>query len=150
MDQDYTLDLAEVRRSLEAAEVISIYFPMVRKTLLLDTRSSPHDPPMVRVVPMTNTVEERFRELRRLRPRFTRPETLTVIPWMKYVGSLKRLGVWEAIVDRMVRAGGPAYGAKCDVCYQELLEEERAEVRRALTGENYESLWDQSEGEDED
>ena len=119
MDSDFSMDLAEVNRNLDAADVVSLYFPLLRKTLLIDIRRSELDPPMIRVVPMATTPEERFRSLHQMRPRFPRPESITIIPWPKYVGSLTRLGVWDHIVSRFAETGDPDLVRRCEACLQE-------------------------------
>ena len=141
MDSDFRLDISEVNRAVDSAEVVAIYFPLLRKTLLMDTRTSGLDGPMVKVVPMAASPEERFQSLRRLRPRFPRPESITIVPWAGYVASLERLGVWEHIVRRFAEAGDPALVRQCKACLEELAQAEHTEVRRAIRGENYETLW---------
>jgi hypothetical protein len=144
MDSDFRVDLAEVNRNLDTAEVVSLYFPLLRKTLLIDNRRSDVDGPMIKVVPMVSTPEERLRSLRQLRPRFSRPESVTIIPWPKYVGSLVRLGVWDHIVSRFAEVGDPELVRECEACLQELLTAERVEIGRAIRGENFQDLWRRS------
>ncbi|MGD0765090.1 MAG: hypothetical protein ABR978_02145 [Dehalococcoidia bacterium] len=146
MDFDFQLDLAEVTRSIEGSEVVAIYFPFLRKTLLIDARHSAVDPPMAKVVDMVATPEERFQSVRQLRPRFPRPESLVLIPWPKYVGSLVRLKIWERIVERFINLGFPETVKECEACYEELVALEKEEMRRALAGENYKSLWESVPG----
>jgi len=144
MDSDFRIDLAEVNRNLDTAEVVSLYFPLLRKTLLIDNRRSAVDGPMIKVVPMVATPEERFRSLRQLRPRFPKPESVTIIPWPKYVSSLLRLGVWDHIASRFAEAGDPELMRQCEACLQELLTAEREEIGRAIRGENFQDLWRRS------
>ena len=145
MDSDFRIDLAEVNRNLDAAEVVSLYFPLLRKTLLIDARSSGIDGPLVKVVPMVSTPEERFRSLRQMRPRFPKPDSITIIPWPKYVGSLVRLRVWDHIVSRFADLGDPELVRRCEACLRELLADERQEIGRAIRGENFQDLWRRSE-----
>ena len=149
MDSDFRIDLSEVNRNLDVAEVASLYFPLLRKTLLIDVRRSELDGPMVRVVPMASTPEERFRSLRQMRPRFSRPESITIIPWPKYVGSLVRLGVWDHIVTRFADLGDADLVRQCEACLVELLDAERQEIGRAIRGENFQDLWRRSETKDD-
>ena len=142
MDFDFQLDLSEMAHSLQTADIVAIYFPLLRKTLLVDARHSDIDPPLVKVVPMVATPEERFRSLRQLRPRFPKPDSITIIPWPKYVDSLVRLGIWEHIVRRFVNMGYPEVIKQSEACYRELVELEQEEVHRALTGDEYKSLWE--------
>ena len=144
MDSDFRIDVSEVTRSISFGEVIALYFPLWRKTLLMDARSNAIDGPMIKVVPMASSPEERFRELIRMRPRFSKPESITLIPWPKYVGGLVRSGVWDHIVRRFLEIGPPEIVRQCEECLQELYRVEQEEIRNAITGENYESLWDTS------
>lgn len=141
MDQGFHIDVDEVRRALDRADVIALFFPFMRKTLLLDTRRSRVDPPMVRVVGMVNSAEERIRSLQRLRPRFDRPEAIALIPWPGYVASIKSLRVWDLIVERLAAAGGQQCEVQLERCYRELVRLERAEFRRAILGKGYRTLW---------
>jgi hypothetical protein len=141
VDSDFRFDVAEVNRSIDAADVIALYFPLLRKTLLMDFRTNDVDGAMIKVVPMANTPEERFQSLLKMRPRFGRPESITIIPWVKYAQSLVGMGIWEHVVRRFADAGSPEAVRDCDRCIQELERLERKELRRALTGENYETIW---------
>jgi hypothetical protein len=141
MDNDYfRVDMAEVLKSVERADVLTIYFPILRKTLLVDGRSNENDGPMVKLVPMVATPDERVRELKRMRPRFPRPDSITFIPWPKYVDSLERLGVLDKLLGRF--EGSDAVVKECETAFHELQTLERQELRNAITGDNYETLWD--------
>jgi hypothetical protein len=142
MDSDFRIDIGEVCRAVGLAEIIALYFPLLRKTLLMDTRTNAVDGPMIRVVPMASSAEERFRELVRMRPRFPKPESINIVPWPKYVHSLVESEVWERILRRFVDIGTRDIVADCERCLQELYDVEREEIRRAITGDNYETLWD--------
>lgn len=133
--------MGEVNRNIDMAEVVALYFPLLRKTLLMDLRTNDLDGPMIRVVPMANTPEERFQSLVKMRPRFRKPESITIIPWPKYIASLGDLGIWDHIVRRYADTGSPGSVRECDRCYDELVRLEHDEVRRMITGENYETIW---------
>ena len=148
MDTDFRMDVDEINRNIDTAEVMGVYFPLIRKTLLIDTRSDGVDGPMIRVVPMVNNMEERFRSLRRLRPRFPRPESVTLIPWPKYVTSLKRLGIWDRVVQRFVGAGDMEAVRACEETFNELAELEKREIVEAIKGERYTTLWERKKGGD--
>ena len=142
MDSDFQIDIGEVQRAIDVGEITALYFPLIRKTLLMDTRTTPVDGPMIKVVPMASSPEERFRELVRMRPRLPKPESINIVPWPKYVASLVRLQVWDHIVRRYLEIGPPNVVKNCEECLQELHTIEQEELRRAITGERYETLWD--------
>jgi hypothetical protein len=142
MDSDFRIDVNEVHRAIDLGEIIALYFPLLRKTLLMDTRTTTLDGPLIKVVPMATSPEERFRELVRLRPRFPKPESISIIPWPKYAASLVRLDVWDHIVRRFLELGPPDIVRQCDECLQQIYRAERKEIRRAITGREYETLWE--------
>lgn len=142
MDSDFRIDIAEVQRAIDVGEITALYFPLLRKTLLMDTRTTAVDGPMIKVVPMASSAEERFRELIRLRPRLPTPESINIIPWPKYTASLVRLDVWDHIVRRFLEIGPREIVRQCEECLEEIQHVEREEIRHAITGEKYETLWD--------
>jgi len=144
MDSDFRIDIGEVHRAIDMGEIIALYFPLLRKTLLMDTRTTPLDGPMIKVVPMASSAEERYRELVRMRPRLPKPESISIVPWPKFVQSLVRTEVWDHIVRRYIELGPPDVVRQCEASLDELREFERDEIRRAITGEQFETLWDAS------
>lgn len=144
MDGDFRIDLDEVLKNIDIADVISIYFPILRKTILIDTRFTEEDPPMIRIVPMVTTPEERHRVLRRLRPHFPRPKAITVVPWPKYVESLVRLGIWRKVLERFVYSGHKEAVQACNQVLEEMYELEMEELSAVITGENYHTMWARS------
>ena len=132
-----------MNRNIDSAEVIALYFPLLRKTLLMDLRTNDVDGAMIRVVPMANTPEERFQSLVKMRPRFRKPDTIVIIPWPKYIASIADLGIWDHIVRRYAETGSPEIVRECERCYSQLSRLEREEIHRAITGENYETMWGQ-------
>ena len=111
MDGDFVLDLDEVMYSLENGEVISLSFQTFNKALVVDTRCSEREGPLVCVCPVVESPRERIRALRKMRPAFPRANNLTVIPWPKSVASLVSLGVWDRLVSRFESEGAARSGA---------------------------------------
>ena len=144
MDSDFRVDIEEVCRAIDGGEIIALYFPLMRKTLLMDLRTTPLDGPMIKVVPMAASPEDRYRELVRMRPRLPKPESINIVPWPKFVETLVRSGVWDRIARRYAEIGPPEIVRQCEECLQELYRVEQEELRRAVTGEDYEAIWDVS------
>jgi hypothetical protein len=141
MDNDFLLDYDEITKTIKSAEVITIRFVVVSERLLIDYRSSDADPPLVKLVERAATIEDRFRGLKKLRPRFRLPERINAIWWPKYVDRLVERGIWDAMVQRIVEAGFPEVERECDTVLEELRASERQEIRNALIGEGFQSLW---------
>ena len=137
----FEIDIDTVNRNISDAEVMTLFFPLLRKTLLVDTRSDDSAGPLVSVVDMVENSSQRFRSLRRMRPRFPRPESITMIPWTLGVGSLRHTGVWELLTARLSSSGDEGCLEAAARCLEELLAIERQEVWRALTGAQHHTLW---------
>jgi hypothetical protein len=141
MDGEFLLDVQEIIDSVQSAEVMSLFFPTLRKALVVDTRYTDTKGPMIRLMPMVGSPQERLRSLRRLRPGFPRVRSLTVVPWPRYVDSLVTLGVWDLIVDRLGRSGSQEVPEACDEVLSELRLAEKAELSAVVQGENYHTIW---------
>ena len=141
MDNDFFLDYDEIIKTIRKAEIVTFRFVVVSQRLLIDNRSSEIDPPLVKLVPRATSVEERFRSLKQLRPRFKLPQKISAIWWPKTVESMVQHGVWEAIVQRVDDAGFSEAARECEGVLEELRASERQELRNALTGEGFQSLW---------
>ena len=142
MDGDFRIDLGEILETVATAEVFLVFFPLLRRTLLVDTRVSSEDTPMIRLLPMATSPDERLRSLRRLRPRFPQPNRLNVIPWPKYVASLERLGVIDKLKARFSMLGYEFLLDHLDIMMVDLGELERAEMVAVIRGERYDTLWE--------
>ncbi|MBM3943882.1 MAG: hypothetical protein FJ317_00125 [SAR202 cluster bacterium] len=141
MDEDYGMDMTELLTSVDNAEVLSIFFPTFRKALIVDTRSNESQGPMVRIMPMAASPQERMRAIRRLRPGFPRLRNLTVVPWPRYVDSLVNQGIWQRIIGRF-QAGGHAEAlGQLHATLRELKRMERDELTSVVLGENYHTIW---------
>lgn len=142
MDNEFELDYDEIINTINTAEVVTFRFVVVPERLLFDTRSSEVDPPLVKLVPRATSVEDRFRALKQLRPRFKLPEKISAIWWPRPIETLVNSGVWDAIVQRVDDAGFSEAAEDCGGVLEELRASERKELYNALTGEGYQSLWE--------
>ena len=146
LDSGIELDLERVAQNIDEADVITIYFPLLGKTLLLDTRRNEHAGPLITLVPIAQDSIDRYRSFRRLRPSFPRPKSISMIPWTSRVDSLSQLGVWSRVISRVERiAPDPcAFVEMADACLGELRGLELRELLRAVSGEQYQTLWPSS------
>ena len=141
MDGDFVLDLENVIESIDTAEVLALSFPTFNKSLVMDTRSNPYDGPLVCIQPMVSSPRERIRSIRKMRSGFPWIDTLTVIPWLRYVDSLVTLGVWDRIMRRLAVAGHSDPLTTCDALLRDLRRLERDEMAAVLRGDNYHTIW---------
>ena len=141
MDGDFVIDLDDVNDSVERAEIMSLSFPKFNKALVIDTRANSADGPLVCILPMVGSPQERIRSIRKLREGFPRIESLTVIPWPRYIESLVSLGVWDRIVGRLAASGHTAPEDVCNALLRDLRRMEKAEIADVLSGDNYHTIW---------
>ncbi len=143
---EFGMDLDEVMEVIDSADVLVVRFAILDKRLLIDTRHDEVDGPLVKLVPKASSVEDRFRSLRELRPRFTLPEKIVSFTWPRQMETFRQAGLWSRIVDRLVASGYTGVKEQCEAVFGELLEEEKAEVMTAIRGgSNYQSLWERKE-----
>ena len=140
MDEEIDFDPDEVMSKIDEAEVISLFFPTFRKSVVIDTRYNDTEGPMIRVLPMVASPQERLRSIRRLRPSFPRLQHLTLIPWPRYVDSLVSLGVWDRIVGRLARSGHNQLVELCDSILAELVRLEKRGLAGVVRGDNFRTV----------
>ena len=142
---DYGLDLEEVARVIDAAEVLVIRFAILDKRLLIDARTSESEGPIISIVPKAGSVEERFKALKKLRPRLPLPEKIMSFMWPRQMETFRASGLWEKIEARMVSLGGEEMFKVCQTVFADLEQQEKAEVVAAIRGaDTYQSLWERS------
>ncbi len=142
---DYGLDVGEVTKVIDAAEVLVVRFAILDKRLLVDTRTSDKEGPTIAIVPKAGSIEERFKALKKLRPLFPLPEKIMSFLWPRHVETFRKSGLWDKIESRLVTLGGEAMTERCRKVYEELAQLERLEVLTAIRGgEGYQSLWERA------
>lgn len=141
MEGNFLFDMDEVIRSVKGAEVMSVFFPSLQRSLVVDTRSDAANGAFVGLLPMARSPQDRMRSIRRMRPGLPRPRNLTLIPWQRYISSLVSSGVWDSILERVGESGDGEALADCEKALAELMELEREETIGAITGENHHTLW---------
>ena len=97
MDQDDQF-LSQVFSAITEADVISIFFPLLRRALVIDLRrakdgDAPESPPMIRVLGQVNSMEERISSIEQLRPDMGKIRSILGVPWLKSVRSLEEAGI---------------------------------------------------------
>jgi hypothetical protein len=143
MENDFGLDLQDIFAVIDTAEVIIVRLQLIEQRLLIDTRQSALEGPMISLVPRAGSAEERFRSLKRMRPRFPVPDRIMSFQWPRQAGSLKAAGVWDRILHRLNQNGSDDVAQRCEEVFKEMLSLERQEMMAAIRGgEGYETVWE--------
>jgi len=144
MDNDFAIDIDAIFQVIDKADVITIRFLILPQRLLIDARCSESEGPLIKPVPRAASLEERFKSIKQLRPRFRLPEKITAIWWPKHVQELVSCGVWDRIVQRLSSAGFPQAAERCQEILEELIQQEQQETINAIAGKGYQCLWERT------
>ena len=143
MSEEFGVDLDEVFKVIDSADVLVVRFHLIQKRLLVDFRTKPGIGPFLAIVPRAESVEDRFRSIKRLRPDFGFPERVMSFSWPRTTPVLLASGVWAHLEQRMSGLGGDVAVAACATVFNEMLSEERKEIVGAIVGaEHYQTLWE--------
>src|SRR5215217_8383308 len=97
--------LKQVFTAISEADVISIFFPLLRRALVVDARNFAHIPPMIKVMPQVGSMEERIAGIEAERSELGKVRAILGIPWLKSVRTLEDQGVLDSLSERLVQAG---------------------------------------------
>ena len=135
--------LSEVLSSIAGAEVISIFFPLLRRALVIDTRRDDETEPLVRVMPQVASMEARIEGIEAMRPQLGKIQSILGVPWMKSVRTLQEHGITERLIARLSQAGMPQSNAEAAInsAVKQLWKLERLSFVRLIRGEGYATIW---------
>ncbi len=137
------IDLEEVGKVVERCDVFAIGFRMFSERVIIDTRETDDQVPLVKVVEPVTSVEERFHWLGRERPAFGVPERFSFFVWPHSMEFLESCGLARRIRDQLGASERPEVARMMDKALAELQRLERRSVHQALAGEGYHVLWPQ-------
>ncbi|MGQ9571757.1 MAG: hypothetical protein ACUVV3_00995 [Dehalococcoidia bacterium] len=142
MDNDFGIDIDSILNVIDKADVITVRFLILPQRLLIDARCSESEGPLIKLVPRAASLEDRFKSIKELRPRFRLPEKITAIWWPKHVEELISCGIWDRIVQRLTSVGFPEMAEQCQQVLEELVRQEKQEILNAVAGQGYQCLWE--------
>ena len=142
VENGFRVDINQILIHVEQSQVMSIFFPILGKSLLVDLRHDAEEGPYVAIAPVAPSVENRLHEFESLRPRFGKLENLLAVPWVWRVKSLRDSGVLAILVRRLAEAGGSEASRKCEESYVALLEAERDQQMAVLKGDGFRTIWE--------
>lgn len=143
MSDEYGVDLDEVFRVIDGADVLIVRFQITQQRLLVDFRTDLDNPPYTSLVDPVRSIEERVRSIKRARPSFPYPEKLMTFHWPREARVLVSSGVWDRIEARLVAIGGEASIEGAHSTRDALLAAEREETMSAIRGDDrWKTLWE--------
>jgi hypothetical protein len=135
--------LNQVLAGISEAEIVTIFFPLLRRALVIDTRHDDETGQMVRVMAQVGSMEERIGVIEGMRPRFGKIRSILGIPWIKSIHTLREQGVVEQLEKRLSDSGMPAFRAESAVAeaVAELTRIEHRAYVSMIMGDGYQTLW---------
>ena len=135
--------LNQVLSGIAEAEIITIFFPLLRRALVIDTRHNESMGHMVGVLPQVGSMEERIAVIERMRSQFGKVRSILGIPWIKSINSLREQGIVERLVERLSdseMSSSTAHEMVRDAI-TELAHVEHQAFIALIRGEGYQTLW---------
>ncbi len=136
------VDLEELRRVVDNADVFTVGFRMFPQRLIIDARTTDNEGPMVRVVDPVASVEERFFWLGKERPAFGAPERFTFFVWPHSVRFFEESGFADMIRARVDASGFEAVSQEMATAMSEMIRLEQQATFDAIHGRNHHTLWE--------
>lgn|GEM_PF-1124862 len=135
--------IGEILSGIGEADVITIFFPLLRRALVVDTRHDLESGPMVLVDKQTRSMEERIAGIEKMRPQFGRVRAILGIPWVRSVKRLQEDGIAECLFRRLLAANMSSYEAQAaiDRAIDRLWRYEQMAFTRMIQGTGFATLW---------
>ncbi len=135
------IDLDAVNAVLAKVDVLTIGFNTFPERLLVDTRATQWEGPLVAIVGPVETIQERYQWLGQHRGGFGAPEGFTYFVWPQTVRSLVERDVLAPLRARLEAVSSEGDSALRDTL-RRLLAIEREAWREAIRGgEAWKTLW---------
>ncbi|HKP53363.1 MAG TPA: hypothetical protein VJ183_12025 [Chloroflexia bacterium] len=135
--------LGEILSGIGEADVITIFFPLLRRALVVDTRHDLEAGPMVQVDRQARSMEERIASIEKMRPQFGRVRAILGIPWVHSVKRLQEEGIADCLFRRLLAANMSPYEAQATVdrAIDQLWRYEQMAFARMIQGTGFATLW---------
>src|SRR2546425_9058067 len=119
--------------------------------MIVDTRTTGEEGPMLELVPPVGTVEERFFWLGQRRPKFGVPESFTFSTWPHSVRYLEDSGLMDRVRQRIYPLDNENgdIGRSVAESIWKLIALERKATNEAIAGRNYHTIWAREPNESE-
>jgi hypothetical protein len=143
------IDLEEVRKVVDNCDVFTIGFRLFPQRLIVDTRTTNEEGPMLELVEPVGTVEERFFWLGQRRPQFGVPQSFTFFVWPNSIRYLEESGMMDRIRQRIypLDTEDGNIGRSVAESMIRLHALESKATFDAIRGQNYHTLWEREPSE---
>ena len=143
MDGPTGFDVEQLNAALRATDhaLFRLTPAGVGPRLLVDFRTNERAGCAAVLLPEVRSLAERLNTIQKARPELPLLERVHLITWPLRVEALERLGVLGTVRERFASMDAFDAMRQLDEAYRELLRLQRDELRRAVTGDGYRTLW---------
>lgn len=136
------IDLGDVARVIDAAEVVVIGFPFCAERLLLDLRPDGLSGPLIQLVEPVDSASERTAWLNGRRPGLGAPAQIIFFLWPHSLAFLRESDALARVCERVRRDQGVDVTDDIESALASVRAREVAHAAAAITGaEGFETLW---------
>ena len=141
--------ITEAIAGIADANVISILFPLLRRSLVVDTRHDEETVAWAQVLPQAQSIEERIRSIEKARPGLGKVRALLAIPWTRPLRELHDAGLPRHLIDRLVATGSQPTHARDEIqgALRQLQRYEQLAFARMIRGRGFATVWASREKE---
>jgi hypothetical protein len=136
---------ARMLEALQTAEVMSVFFVRVGRSLILDMRRDDDTGPAAMLDDIVSTPQARLQSFRRLRPGLPLPERLTLAPWTGAVREFEQRGLLDVVLERCRLEGGDLLTADAAQAFHKLEILEQKYLRDLVRGVGMQTIWQRSD-----
>ncbi len=135
--------IGEILSGICEADVITIFFPLLRRALIVDARHSPESGPVIQVDTQARSMEDRIKGIEKERPQFGRVRAILGIPWVHSVKQLDSDGITDCLVRRLLASDMTRNEAQRAVerALAQLWRYEQMAFTRMIQGTGFATLW---------
>lgn len=138
------VDVEAVHDLLRRADVLAIGFTLFPERLLIDTRTSDEEGPLVAIVAPVATVQERYLWLGKHRGNFGAPEAFSFFTWPHTVRGMRERDILGPLRSRLSAVSNDG-GHMLDQALAKLAGLEQNAIREAINGgESWRAVWEKS------
>jgi hypothetical protein len=134
-----------MREALRTAEVMSVFFVRVGRSLILDMRHDGSTGPAAMLDDIVSTPQARLQSFRRLRPGLPLPERLTLAPWTGGIREFAQRGHLDELLTRCRQEGGDALHDGAAKAFKQLEMLEQEYLRDLVRGVGMKTIWQRSD-----
>ena len=139
------VDFEEINKLVQEADVFVVGFSNFPERLLVDSRTSHKEIPLVQVVEPSTGARARLAWLMRRRPSLGQPEQFSFFSWPHSPSFMRETGVWDRIRHQVNAENDLNVDSQCEQAIRQLQNLDMQATLAVLRGDRCLTLWPREE-----